>query len=49
MKQKKFKIEGTTLFVYRPQMRSNNGDRAALSDPITKTVYTTVSTGVFQR
>lgn len=50
MKQKKFKIEGTTLFVYRPKMRSNSkGDRIAMSDPTGKTATTSVSTGIFQR
>lgn len=47
MKQKKFKIEGTTLFVYRPQNSKVNRD--AISDPVTRTGATTLSTGVFQR
>ncbi len=51
MKHKKFKIEGTTLFVYRPQMRLNNkaGRGDMPTDPTTITMTTTISTGFFAK
>lgn len=53
MKHKKFKIEGTTLFVYRPQaaVNSSNGHgqvETAVTDPVTVTSGTITHTGVFK-
>jgi hypothetical protein len=47
MKQKKFKIEGKTLFVYRPQ--TNLYESTNDTNPTTGTTSTATTSGIFQK
>jgi len=50
MKQKKFKIEGTTLFVYRRNVRLNDAKATTtVSDPTSATTTTIGSVAIFQK